>query len=365
MAHDVFISYDLEDRVAADAVCTALEEKGVRCWYWPRNLPDNLNYDKLIEIDHDEFIKDAVSKSKLMVLILSSHSRLSNHVQNEVELTYAGNRQQIPIIPFCLDDPDYVSEFLSDYIGSEEYLDASTPVWKYYLNDDPYGLAPPSPDVLELLVARVRKRLQQLQKERGQKTRSAQAARAENIRKKEEARLRAEKKRPKLEAKQAASQPAARRFSGIFLNYRRDDSAGYAGRLSDDLVKRFGQEQIFVDVDNIEPGEDFVTVIENAVSSCEVLIAIIGRYWLSSPGETSRWLDDSNNYVRMEIAAALRRGIHVVPVLVQRATMPKPQDLPKDLKSLARRNAIELSDRRWRDDVKQLISFLEKVFDKR
>ena len=120
-----------------------------------------------------------------------------------------------------------------------------------------------------------------------------------------------------------------------------------------------------MDIDTIEPGEDFVTVIENAVGSCEILIAIIGRNWLSGTGETPRWVDNPNDFVRLEIATALSRDIRVIPVLVQRASMPKPHDLPDDLAKLTRRNAVELSDLRWQNDVDQLISVLERVLVKR
>lgn len=154
-------------------------------------------------------------------------------------------------------------------------------------------------------------------------------------------------------------------FTGIFVSYRREDSSGHAGRLSDKLVEHFGKDRIFMDIDTIEPGEDFVTVIENAVSSCEILIAIIGRNWLSRPGETARRLDNPNDFVRLEIATALSRNIRVIPVLVQRATMPDAQDLPEDLSKLARRNALELSDQRWHLEIEQLISVMERILAKR
>lgn len=160
-------------------------------------------------------------------------------------------------------------------------------------------------------------------------------------------------------------QPPAKQFSGIFVSYRRDDSSGHAGRLSDRLVEHFGKERIFMDIDTIEPGEDFVTVIENAVGSCEILIAIIGRNWLTGTGGTTGRLDNPTDFVRLEIATALSRDIRVIPVLVQRASMPKPQDLPEDLAKFARRNAVELSDLRWQSDVDQLIAVMERVLAKR
>lgn len=156
------------------------------------------------------------------------------------------------------------------------------------------------------------------------------------------------------------SQPVAGQFSGIFISYRRDDSSGHAGRLFDGLSARFGEEQVFMDIDQIEPGEDFVQVIESAVGSCEILIALIGRNWLASRDESGRRLDNPNDFVRLEITAALVRGIPVIPVLVQGARMPRPQDLPEDLSALSRRHALELSDLRWKHDVDQLTGVLEK-----
>ena len=159
-------------------------------------------------------------------------------------------------------------------------------------------------------------------------------------------------------------QPAATQFSGIFVSYRREDSSGHAGRLFDNLVDHFGKDRIFMDIDAIEAGEDFVEVIERAVSSCDILIAIIGQRWLRSQKETGNWFDNPNDFVRLEISSALNRDILVIPVLVEKANMPKPQELPEDLKRLCRRNAVELSDLRWQHDVDQLIGVMKKVLIK-
>jgi hypothetical protein len=159
-------------------------------------------------------------------------------------------------------------------------------------------------------------------------------------------------------------QPTANQFSGIFVCYRRDDSSGHAGRLYDKLGDHFGTDRIFMDIDKIEPGEDFVAVIENAVGSCDILIAVIGQRWLPNPNQESSWFDNPNDFVRLEISAALNRDIRVIPVLVQKVSMPKPQDLPDDLVQLCRRNAVELSDLRWRRDVEHLIDVLERILSK-
>lgn len=158
---------------------------------------------------------------------------------------------------------------------------------------------------------------------------------------------------------------AVNQFSGIFISYRRDDSAGHTGRLFDRLAEHFGEDQLFMDIDHIEPGEDFVQVIEDAVGSCEILLAVIGRQWLLSTGGAGRRLDNPNDFVRLELGAALQRNIRVIPVLVQGATMPAPRDLPDELAPLTRRQAIELSDQRWRHDIDRLMATLEKVLAER
>jgi hypothetical protein len=117
----------------------------------------------------------------------------------------------------------------------------------------------------------------------------------------------------------------------IFISYRRDDSSASAGRLYDRLSAHFPKNQIFIDVDNLDPGVDFVDTIEQSVGSCDVLIAVIGNRWLiSSEADGGRRLDNPDDFVRLEIATALKRNIRVIPVLVDGASMPPPRDLPDD-----------------------------------
>jgi hypothetical protein len=151
-------------------------------------------------------------------------------------------------------------------------------------------------------------------------------------------------------------------MTSIFVSYRRTDAPGHAGRLFDRLVDRFGQASVFKDLDSMEPGADFVEVIEETVAQCDALIAVIGRDWLTAEHGGSRRLDDPDDWVRLEIANALRRKIRVVPVLVAGASMPSPADLPEDLQALARRHAVELSETAWLAQVNQLIDALERSF---
>ena len=146
----------------------------------------------------------------------------------------------------------------------------------------------------------------------------------------------------------------------IFISYRRADSAGYAGRIYDRLTAHFGVDAVFMDVDTIEAGLDFVEVLQNAVQSCDVLIALIGRRWLDSKdADGKRRLENPEDFVRVEIAAALDRDIRVIPVLVDGVLMPRSIELPDNLKTLARRNALQVNHPSFNADAYRLISQLE------
>ena len=148
----------------------------------------------------------------------------------------------------------------------------------------------------------------------------------------------------------------------VFISYRRDESAGYAGRIADTLVEHFGKDKVFRDIDSLEPGLDFAEAIKRAIESSEVLIAVIGKNWLTAPDAASQnRLENPDDYVRTEIATALKRNIRVIPLLVQGAAMPSARDLPDDLAPLSRRNAFEIHDSSWRDDIQRLVTTLERV----
>ncbi len=153
----------------------------------------------------------------------------------------------------------------------------------------------------------------------------------------------------------------AERSANIFISYRREDSGGHAGRLFDGLSDHFSG-RLFMDVDTLEPGVDFVEAIEKAVGFCEVLIVVIGREWLTlTDASGRRRLDNPGDFVRLEVEHALARNIRVIPVLVEDAPMPRGEELPPSLARLARRNAIELSDARWAYDVDRLAQAIRDV----
>ena len=152
--------------------------------------------------------------------------------------------------------------------------------------------------------------------------------------------------------------------SQIFICYRREDAAGHAGRLRDRLAAVFGDSQVFLDIDQVGIGEDFVEQTTSVLESCRALLVVIGRRWLDSRDvKGRRRLDNPDDYVRLEIRAALRRApqMVIVPVLVQGATMPRDEDLPDDLQPLSRRNALTLPDERWHAEIGRLIENLEAL----
>lgn len=152
----------------------------------------------------------------------------------------------------------------------------------------------------------------------------------------------------------------AKPVTKIVLSYRREDTAGHVGRLTDRLSARFGRDAVFRDLDSIAPGRDFTVAINEAIDSCDAVVVVIGREWLGAARpDGHRRLDDADDFVRVEVTAALERAVPVIPVLVEGAQMPAPESLPPPLVPLAYRNALEISDSRWDYDVQRLIDVLD------
>jgi TIR domain-containing protein len=146
---------------------------------------------------------------------------------------------------------------------------------------------------------------------------------------------------------------------GVFISYRREDSGGYTGRLFDILSAEFGPKNTYMDVDTIKGGDDFASVINQKISVSDVLVAVIGDRWLTAKEESgTRRLDNPHDFVHIEIAEALQRGIRVIPVLVAGATMPLALDLPEDLRALCERQAVEIRDSHFHQDAEQLTHVL-------
>jgi hypothetical protein len=149
---------------------------------------------------------------------------------------------------------------------------------------------------------------------------------------------------------------------GIFISYRRDDSAPWAGRLYDLLAQKWGRDQVFMDVDAIEPGEDFRNAISRTLDGCDVVLLVIGPLWSSvSDAEGRSRLLDEGDVHRIEVESALARGVRLIPVLVGGASVPRKGDLPDSLGEIVYRNAAILDDRRFGADLESLHAVLLAV----
>lgn len=157
---------------------------------------------------------------------------------------------------------------------------------------------------------------------------------------------------------ETAKPPAPR----VFICYRREDTAAHAGRLYDAMVNRFGERNVFMDVD-LAPGVDFVERITEVVSACQVLIVVMGPSWATVADEDGEArIADPDDFVRLEVETALRRPeVTPIPVLVSEARMPKREALPPELQPLTRRNALEMSNSRWGYDVDRLNDTLDEL----
>jgi TIR domain len=153
---------------------------------------------------------------------------------------------------------------------------------------------------------------------------------------------------------------------GIFISYRRDDARHAAGRLVERLSPTFAHDQLFFDIENIEPGLDFRNVLSQKVQACDVMLAVIGPAWLTTTDEKGgRRIDNPKDFVRIEIEAALARDIRIVPVLVDGARMLGEEDLPKSLRALSDRQAVRLTHERFGPDTEDLVRSLSKVISAR
>jgi len=144
----------------------------------------------------------------------------------------------------------------------------------------------------------------------------------------------------------------------LFISYRREDSAGFAGRLTDALEQRLGAGSVFRDVDDIRPGEDFEAVIERGLRQVQAVLVVIGPGWLEAAADGRRRLDQADDFVRREVESALGSGKPVVPILVGGASMPDAAALPPALRGLANRQALVMGDASWAADLARLQTVL-------
>src|SRR5262249_6480318 len=140
--------------------------------------------------------------------------------------------------------------------------------------------------------------------------------------------------------------------SSLFISYRRHDSAGYSGRVHDRLQREFGHNLLFMDVDSIPLGTNFIKVLGEEVAKCDTLLAVIGPGWLDARDVNGhRRLGNPDDPVRIEIGTALKRGIPVIPILLEGTQIPKADQLPDDLKELALRNGLDVRHASFNEDM--------------
>jgi TIR domain len=150
--------------------------------------------------------------------------------------------------------------------------------------------------------------------------------------------------------------------AAIFISYRHADALPHARLLQISLRDRFPGARVFMDLDSIEVGVDFAKVIVDAIKACGVMVVLIGPQWATLANEEGRRLDEPDDYVRFEVRTALRRGVRVIPVLVEGARPPRREELPPDLRRLARLNALEMScDHRYQFDADRLMGVIERA----
>lgn len=151
-------------------------------------------------------------------------------------------------------------------------------------------------------------------------------------------------------------------MAGLFISYRRQDSAAYAGRLYSDLTDRYGNENVLLDVADISPGQDFAATLRAAVAACKSVLVVIGPQWLDATDVNGqRRIDDPSDFIRREVGQALLSGKPVIPVLVGGAAMPRSDDLPPDLRRLPMFMGVQLNHQRWQSDLTLLWPVLDEV----
>jgi hypothetical protein len=149
----------------------------------------------------------------------------------------------------------------------------------------------------------------------------------------------------------------------IFISYRRRDVRGYAGWLRYCIAPKYGENNIFRDIERIGGGQDFMVRIDRAIRNCHVVLVLMGDEWASitHKDREARRLDDPDDPVRLEVEAAFRHNRQVMPLLVEGAPMPSPEVLPDSLKPLVRLHGLPLTDARWDEDLARITSRLDEI----
>lgn len=149
-------------------------------------------------------------------------------------------------------------------------------------------------------------------------------------------------------------------MAAVFLSYRRSDAAGEAGRLADTFSQKVGARLAFRDVTGIPPGAEFDARLQTELGAARTVLVLIGPTWLAELEQ--RLARTDIDYLRVEVATALRLGKQVIPVLLRGAALPSPQALPEDLRALAQRQVLAIQDESWSQDVDRLIDAVGRPY---
>ena len=311
---DIFLSYVVYDTEKAHKLSALFKQQGWTVWAAPPILPPGMDYAEVVERE--------LKSAKVIVALWSLEARHAATVREDLKRGASGHRVIVlldsvrpPFKFFQLPEFD-----LSGWDGASSHAQLHKLFGYLRANIVRSSPAAPPASFEGLPLSKIRD--------------NARLGIQESMR-----------SRPESGAQ----------FKGVFISYRRDEAAAYARGLYDRLTARFGQEKVFLDVENVGWGEDFVEVITSAAESCAVMIVLVSRQWARGRGG-QEGVDD---YVRLEVAKALGRRIRVIPILIQGASMPAPKELTEDLAPLVRRNALALSDTRWERDVEDLMKTLE------
>lgn len=316
---DIFLSYDALDTDKAYELSSIFMKHGWTVWAGSPNLPPGTNYDEVAEKE--------LKGAKAIVVLWSVTTNVSptmraglKRLSPDLSVIVLLDRGAAPLPAF----PPIRLFDLSDWGGSAWRDELRSLLYRLYslIPSASLPTAKPPASLEELSLSEIQESVRQGIRE-------------------------SEVTLPKDEA----------RFKGIFISYRRNEAAAYAGRLYDRLAARFGKERVFIDTANVGVGKNFVKAIKAAAESCVAMAVLISREWLRAVGDTQ---DEEDDYVRLEVATALVREIPVIPITIQGASMPRRKDLPNDLAPLAHINAFELRDVRWERDVEDLIRDLEE-----
>jgi hypothetical protein len=347
----IFVSYSRRDQEFAQSLVEALAERGRDVWAHWKDIRAGSEWDAAIN--------DAIDRADAFVPVLTAD--WSHSAQCQAELAYAAERNK-RILPLLRRDlgplaiPEAVKAIHWISFREEDDLEAALTSLTESIDTDPAWLRHHT-----LLLTRAAEWEQNLRDpsyllrggllERSEAWLARQAGKEPSP-----TRLQVEFV---LASRRAAPRGPKRKRNAVFISYRRDEAKAYAVHLHDRLSTLLGEGNVFMDLDSIRPGIDFVSALREGLDVTAALIALIGDQWLDlREPDGQRRLDNPEDFVRLELEGALDRGIKVIPVLVDGARMPASGELPPTIAELARLQALELNHEHWKRDVDRLLTAL-------